>query len=168
MNNFFKVFLLTLTVLTSGSISAQKTDLKLNLKKGETFNMKMDMNNVIDQEMMGNKVHVEQNISTETELKVEDVLANGNYLIGQTYKRVVMNVSSNGQSMSFDTDIEDAASPLASLNDLKGVTIKYELSPKGDISNVTGIDEILKDVGTLQAKTISGIIDKDKLEGAFS
>jgi len=168
MNLFLNAFLLTLTVLTTGSISSQKTDLELHLKKGETYKMKMEMGNIVDQEMMGNKVHIDQKITTETELKVEDILANGNYLIGQTYKRVAMNVSSNGQSMSFDTDIKDAASPLASLNDLKGASIKYELSPKGDISNVTGIDEILKNAGALQAKTISGIIDKDKLAGAFS
>ena len=151
------------------SISAQKTDIKLNLKEGDSYLFKMAMNNVVNQDMMGMKVQVDQNMTTETGFNVIGIAENGNYLVKQTYKRVVMDISTNGQKMHFDSDAEDAAeSPLSSIKKIVGVTLTYELSPKGDVSNVKGIDKLLQDMAPAQAKMLSEIADKDKLSNIFS
>ena len=160
--------LTALVIFASFATYAQKTDIRLNLKKGDVYSMNMKMANVIDQEMMGTKIEANQEVTTETEIRVADVLPNGNYIIEQTYKRLTLSMNTNGQEMSYDTDAEDASSPLASLKSLKDATIKYELTPKGDISDIRGLNEIIGGMSPSQAKMISGIADKDKMSSTFS
>ena len=169
MKLIIKTVLFTLILLASTNINAQKADVKLSLNKGDVYNFRMEMNNIINQEVMGVKMAIEQNINTVMTFEVNDVLGNGNYMVEQTYKRVIMDMTSNGQNMSFDTDIDDASSPLSVINKLKEVSIKYELSPKGDISNITGYDELLNSLsGAQQTKILSGILNKDNLSNFFS
>jgi hypothetical protein len=168
MKKTLRLSLTALVIFASFSFYAQKTDIKLNLKKGDVYMMKTQMSNVIDQDMMGMKIKVDQDVTTETEIKVADVLANGNYIIEQTYKRLTLSMNTNGQKLSFDTDVEDASSPLALLKKLKDATIKYELTPKGDISNVSGLNELITGMDPRQANMVSGIVDKDKMAGTFN
>jgi len=168
MKRILNLCLLTLVLSASVSIYAQKTDIRLKLKKGDVYLMKTRMNNVVDQDMMGMKIKVDQNVTTETVLKVTDVLANGNYIVEQTYKRLAIDMNTNGQKLSYDTDVEDASSPLALLKNLKDATIKYELTPKGEISNISGLNELLTGMNPQQAKMVSGIADKDKMASTFS
>jgi hypothetical protein len=162
--------LLTLILLTTISAFAQQTEMKLKLSKGDIFEFNTGMNTNINQEMMGMKMEISQKYTTVFAFEVKEVLSNGDYLINQTYKRIVIEANTNGRILNYDSDNDETSSPLAAIGNLKGAVISYNLSPGGKVSEVNGLNEIGNKMGNNpQIKNMWKSIANDKLlESTFS
>ena len=96
--------LLLLGVMTS-VFAQEKYDLRLNLKKGQTFTYQVTVNNPMTIIMMGQKMEIKQNQTINYTYKVLDV-KDGNYQMEINIDRIQISSSSMGQEMNIDTDSE--------------------------------------------------------------
>lgn len=96
--------LLLLGVMTS-VFAQEKYDIRLNLKKGQTFTYQGTANNPMTISMMGQQIELKQTQTVTYTYKVLDV-KDGNYLMELNIDRVQMSSSSMGQEMNVDTDSE--------------------------------------------------------------
>ena len=96
--------LLLLGVMTS-VFAQEKYDLRLNLKKGQTFTYQVTLNNPMTISMMGQKMEIKQNQTINYTYKVLDV-KDGNYQMEINIDRIQISSSSMGQEMNIDTDSE--------------------------------------------------------------
>lgn len=96
--------LLLLGVMTS-VFAQEKYDLRLNLKKGQTFTYQGTANNPMTISMMGQQIELKQTQTVTYTYKVLDV-KDGNFLMEVNIDRVQMSSSSMGQEMNVDTDSE--------------------------------------------------------------
>jgi hypothetical protein len=137
-----KILILTgiIFFLSSGTSHAKKTYLLLKLQKGATYEMATSTLNLIDQDMMGQKIQIEQVTDMVVSYQVIDVLPNGNYLIEYALSKIKLQTKMNGQETVKDSEGTDN-NPLKGLIENK---LKIEISPKGEISKVEGIEEFAK------------------------
>ncbi len=96
--------LLLLGVMTS-VFAQEKYDLRLNLKKGQTFTYQLTLNNPMTISVMGQQMELKQNQTITYTYKVLDV-KDGNYLMEYNIDRVQVSSSSMGEEMNVDTDSE--------------------------------------------------------------
>ena len=97
--------LLLLGVITS-VFAQEKYDLRLNLKKGQTFTYQVTANNPMTFSMMGQQVELKQAQTINYTYKVLDI-KDGNYLMEINIDRMQVFSSSMGrQEMNIDTDSE--------------------------------------------------------------
>lgn len=94
--------LLLLGVMTS-VFAQEKYDLRLNLKKGQTFTYQVTANNPMTISMMGQQMEMKQTQTITYTYKVQDV-KDGNYLMEINIDRMQVSTSSMGQEMNLDTD----------------------------------------------------------------
>ena len=95
--------LLLLGVMTS-VFAQEKYDLRLNLKKGQTFTYQVTANNPMTFSMMGQQVELKQAQTINYTYKVLDI-KDGNYLMEINIDRMQVFSSSMGrQEMNIDTD----------------------------------------------------------------
>lgn len=142
------IFFLSIIFLTGNSIKASsKVLLRLSLQKGTNYEMTMNVTSVIDQEMMGQKMKIDQNMEYVFNYLVLDELPNQNYLIEYSLVRYKMNVKVNGQDVNLDSENTDASNPLNGiLNSLTKTKLKLEINPRGQAEKVEGIDELAKKI----------------------
>ena len=102
MKKFILHTLLLLGVMTS-VFAQEKYDIRLNLKKGQTFTYQVTLNNPMTISMMGQQMEIKQNQTITYTCKVLDI-KDGNYLMETNIDRVQVSSSSMGQEMNVDTD----------------------------------------------------------------
>lgn len=167
-----KRILSIVVILSLGSMSAfaQKVKVELDLKKGDVYQMVVEMENTINQEMMGQAMNMKQNMVVTMQTKVLDVLANGNYKIEQSYERMKLEVNVNGQQMSLDSD-GDALNPQnAALAKVKEAVIQYDVTPSGKVSSVSGFEELMQSLGNSPqaAGMMKGMMNDDMMVNFFN
>ena len=96
--------LLLLGVMTS-VFAQEKYDIRLNLKKGQTFTYQVTLNNPMTISIMGQQMEIKQNQTINYTYKVLDV-KDGNYQMEINIDRMQISSSSMGQEMNVDTDSE--------------------------------------------------------------
>lgn len=139
------LFIIAILLVLNAVQAESKVLLRLNLHKGTTYQMTMAMNNNIDQEMMGQKMKIDQKMGMVFSYQVLDVLPNKNFMIEYSIMKVKMNMNINGQEMNFDSEGTDAGNPMnASLGSLVSNKLKIELDPKGQVERVEGLEEYTK------------------------
>jgi len=162
--------LLISTFLFASSLQAKsKVMLRLNLQKGTTYEMTMATNNLIDQEMMGQKMKMDQKMEMGFSYQVLDVLPNKNFQIEYSMLRMNLNMNINGQDVNMDSESTDESNPMnKALKDLVNIKIKLELTPKGSIENVEGMDQYEKKLAGNQqmAQSMQMFLNKDNF-GSF-
>ncbi len=139
-----KTALLLIAVSLFFTISTQaktKKLLRFNLQKGSVYEMTTDMNNIMDQEVMGQQVKMDQKMKMIATMTVEDVLPNNNILVSYIYKSMKMDMSTMGNTMSFDTDKQDDNNPASeAFKRLTKIKLKMEITPLGKVVNIEGFD----------------------------
>jgi hypothetical protein len=149
MNHIFKYLaaLIFLIASTPDNLSAKKTEIKLHLKKGQQFEYVVTETLSTEQRFGGNPVEIEQIIKLTINQVVLDKLRNGNYLIQADYKRFTFEKDSPEGNQGYDSN---AANNIKSLDDVLSrmtmLHLKYEISPVGVVSNLTGFEDLIKDV----------------------
>ena len=137
--------LLLLGVMTS-VFAQEKYDLRLNLKKGQTFTYQVTANNPMTISMMGQQMEIKQAQTVTYTYKVLDV-KDGNYLMEINIDRVQISSSSMGQEMNVDTDSEakdETSTQLRKIVNQKvtqWVDVKFKLlgEPEGEL-----VDDLVK------------------------
>ena len=171
MKKAIKLLIVAL-IISATTVSAQKTSLQLHLKKGDVYTQHTQMNNTMNQQMMGQSISMEQKTTMVTSLKVVDVSGSGNYILEQSYLQIKIDMNMNGQNMTIDTENTGSSSPLiAPFAKMKEAKVRFEVSPSGAISNVSGLNEILNVVTRNNPQTsniIKNMVSESTLAAAFS
>ena len=102
MKKFILYTLLLLGVMTS-VFAQEKYDIRLNLKKGQTFTYQVTYNTPTMISMKGQQVGIKQNQTITYTCKVLDV-KDGNYLMENILDRLQASFSSMGEEENLDTD----------------------------------------------------------------
>ena len=160
------LFIITFLLLANIS-QAKKVTLKLKLHKGTTFEMNMISNNIIDQEMMGQKMRIDQKMEMTFSYQVLNILPTKNFLIEYSLVKVKMDINMGGQEVHIDSDKPDPSNPMnTSLTSLISSKLKFEMNPKGQIEKVEGLEEFSKKLGEnpQMAQTMSIFMDDKSFE----
>ncbi len=168
--NKIKTLALLLTVsLFTTFTSAKNADIRLKLTKGDVYTINMEMINDIQQVAMGNKMNIKQNMTIDMYMKVTDVLSNGNYKMEQSYGGLKMDMDVNGQKMTMDANDpnNEMSKPLAAMKD---VIISFEVDSKGEVTNITGYEELFEKIGANAqvVNMVKGFANQENMSKFFS
>lgn len=134
-------------LLTFSTAQARKVLLRMNLQKGSTYEMNMNSTSNIDQEMMGQNMKIVQKMDLASLYKVSDILPNKNFRIEYSVLKMKMDMDINGNQMTFDSQNPDDSNPMGSLmKTIVAAKINFDLSPTGKVENVSGLDELSKQI----------------------
>lgn len=159
MKNFKLLILLTL-ILSETHLFSQKFNLKLNLEKGKTYKQISHQEVVTEQDFMGQSIIVTITITGEMEYFVKDII-DDNYNMDVKFVRLGTVIESPEGKMEFNSDMpteDDIFSML--LSKFVGKTFSMEITKKGKIPKITGINEIIDE----QINQLSGLLPKENLE----
>lgn len=118
-----------------------KVLLRLNLEKGDNYEMTMVMDNDMDQEAMGQKMKILQKMEMVTSYKVLDVLADKNYVLEYTFKRMKLNTNVNGQQSVVDSEGAEDNPMTKAIKNMTDLKLKVTLNSLGKVQKVEGIEE---------------------------
>ena len=140
--------LLLLGVMTS-VFAQEKYDLRLNLKKGQTFTYQLTANNPMTISMMGQQMEMKQTQTITYTYKVQDI-KDGNYLMEINIDRMQVSTSSMGQEMNLDTDSDakdEGTSQLRKIVNQKVTQwVDAKLKPLGEPEGEAVDDQVKKAV----------------------
>ncbi len=151
--------ILSLFILTSCiSGFSQTNDLKLQLQAGESYQTHMFVTNGMVQEVWDKKVNLSYGTHLEINLKVEQVLENGNAVLSQEMQSIVVKAREGSHELVLSSENPQAAyyEPLKKITTMD---LSFEVSPIGELSNFNGYSELQNLIqNTQQAKAILGNI----------
>jgi hypothetical protein len=168
--NLFSLFFALLFFIASSIQAQSKVLLRLNLHKGTTYEMTMASVNQINQEMMGQKMKIDQKMEMVFSYVVVDVLPDKNFLIEYSFLKMKLDMDINGQKVVMDSE-SDSTDPMnASIKDLISLKLKLTLNPKGEVQKVEGLEEYGKKLsGNPQmAQTMQMFIDENNFKTFFA
>ncbi|HLN72010.1 MAG TPA: DUF6263 family protein [Prolixibacteraceae bacterium] len=124
-----------------------KALLRLNLEKGDTYQMTLTSDNNIDQQMMGQQMKILQKMEMVSSYKVLDKLADNSYVIEYSFVKMKMDMDVNGQKVTIDSEStgEDVVSK--TIKDVTSLKLKFTMNSMGKIQTVEGIDEYKQRIG---------------------
>lgn len=144
-----KFFTILLVTLFSVSLlqAKSKTAIKLNPKKGTTYVITNITESKIDQEMMGNKMKIDQKMTMVYNYLVLDVLPDQHFLIEYSIDKVEMDMNMNGNPFKISSEntatYNTANDALKVMKELK---LKFVINAKGKIDQLTGVDEYVSKI----------------------
>lgn len=118
-----------------------KVLLRLNLEKGENYEMTMVMDNDMDQEYMGQKMKILQKMEMVTSYKVLDVLPDKNYVLEYAFKRLKINMDANGNQSVIDSQGAEDNPMTKAIKDMTDLKLKITLNSLGKVQKVEGMEE---------------------------
>lgn len=125
----------------------QKFDLKLKLKKGQKFGLKMVTNQKMSQTMMGQQQKMNRMTTMGMSFEVLAVDDNGNMSIKTTYQNIHTRMEGPMGVMEYDSTRPQqpgADNPMSAMyKAMLGQSFITKLSPKGQILEINGIDEMV-------------------------
>ena len=131
---------------TSPSLYAKKSEIRLLLKKGQKFEYQISGAFKAEKELGDKPIVIEQKMELTIDQVVLDQLRNGNYLIQADYKRFTLEINSQDKILKYDSDSSNNQPWFNKLlSGLTKLSIKYEVSPLGIVSNLKGFEEFIKD-----------------------
>lgn len=139
------LFLITILLAANPVQAKSKVLLRLNLQKGSVYEMTQTTTTNIDQEMMGQKMKIDQKMEMVFTYQVLDVLPNKNYQIEYSVMKTKLNTNINGQEKNLDSESSDQSSPMSSiLKDICTTKLTLEINPRGQVEKLEGIDVLAK------------------------
>ncbi|KQN37991.1 hypothetical protein ASE92_00655 [Pedobacter sp. Leaf41] len=151
---FFKIF--SILFYLTLSVSAQKTYvLKQNFPIGKKYTFSMVSDQIINQEISGQKINLNQNIGTDYIFDIR----NGDNMskdIDVVYSRIFMKSSGMGNTMMMDSNDPDTTK-VNPFRGIKGASFRMEIAPDGSIKSLTGIDAMLNKMTFRMSKDSSVI-----------
>lgn len=145
--NYLSIILIILIFSASTVQAKSKVLLRLNLQKNAVYEMNMQSNSDINQEMMGQNMKISQKLQMIFSFHVTDVLPNKNFQIQYSMDRMKMDVDVNGNQISFDSQNPDENSPLGPvLKAMNAMKVTFELTPLGKVTQVSGLDEVVQKI----------------------
>lgn len=121
-----------------------KVLLRLNLKKGTTYETTMTTNTLIDQEVMGQQMKITQYMEMVISYHVLDVLSNNNFKMDYTFDKIKLSNLVNGQEIVMDSDGSQDNPINKVFKDMVGYKIEVEMTPRGKVEQVKGLDQFVQ------------------------
>lgn len=132
--------------------SAQQYDLKLNLKKGQHYTQAMAMNMNLTQSIAGQEMNIVTVMHFDFNEVVTAINAKGDFVIESQYTHMTMDLDAMGQKMNYDSNVKDTSednlmkSYAAALDQMMGKKFTVTITPKGKVTEVKGLKEVLAGV----------------------
>jgi len=121
--------------------------LRMHLKQGEVFHVTSINRQHISQEIMGQKMTLDQVTTMAYRWEVTHVANSGNATVKITYTRLAMAQEQNGQKRAFDSASGKPPSDFFKGLDLMvGKAFTVELTPQGKVAQVQGLDKVFRQV----------------------
>lgn len=121
--------------------------LKMNLKKGTSYLFSTNIDQVINQEVMGSKMDIKQQTQVDYVYEVLENNAQG-MKIKSTYQSMAIQMETPQGSMQFDSKSkENEETPLKAVGNMVGKSFFMYLSPQGEVTKVEGMQDILNTIG---------------------
>lgn len=141
----FTLLAISVLLICNSFQAHSKVLIRLNLQKGNTYEMTMASNNIIDQEMMGQKIKIDQKMNMVFSYHVLDILPNHNFLIEYSIVKMKLDMNMNGQEMTLDSESTDENNPMNEVfKGLNSMKLKIELTPLAQVERVEGLEEYTK------------------------
>jgi hypothetical protein len=115
--------------------------LRLNLQKGTAYEMIMTAANQIDQEMMGQKMKIDQKMEMAFSYKVLDVSPDQKFRIEYSFLRMKLDMNVNGQEVKMNSESTDNNPMDAGLKELLSLKLIMTLNQLGQVEKVEGLNE---------------------------
>ncbi|QDW27560.1 hypothetical protein FFJ24_023075 [Pedobacter sp. KBS0701] len=151
--------------LISISSFAQKTYvLRQNYPTGYRYDFTINSDQIINQKIGGQDVHLTQNIGTDYTFDITEG-HNGEKDVKVTYNRIFMKSVAMGTTMTYNSDEQDITKKNP-FSGLKGASFFMTVTPNGGIKTVAGIDKMLDNIAarmttdTSQVKQIKNALSK--------
>jgi hypothetical protein len=138
-------------------------DLRLNLEAGQSFGLKMVMDQKIDQDVQGQKVAMTQQMGVGYTFAVESVEPDGTAWVKTTYDWVMMKHDTPMGKTEYDSANPPEEIPLMAKGSatLVGNSISMLLEPKGTVLEVKGLDalfqKMLEEIDIPQGPAFEGV-----------
>ncbi len=132
-------FLIFLVVVNTNTFAGKL--LRLNLQKGTTYEMAMTAANQIDQEMMGQKMKIDQKMEMVFSYKVLDVLSDQKFVVEYSFQKMKIDMNMNGQEMKMSTESTDNNPTDAGLKELLSLKLIMTANQMGQVEKVEGLNE---------------------------
>ncbi|MGB9722517.1 MAG: DUF6263 family protein [Chloroflexia bacterium] len=141
--------LLLLAMLSSCAPAspAEKVTLRYHLQKGQTYSLRMNMEQKITQSLLGQNIVVNQTLGLDMHYDVQDVDAPGNMTGRVTIGAVRYRMESPMGKIEYDSQKPTPADPTSQvLSALVGASFTMKISPTGEVLEVSGIQEMVEEV----------------------
>ncbi|AWI25166.1 DUF6263 family protein [Flavobacterium pallidum] len=135
---------LSIVVLFIGicSMSAQKTALKLNLAKGETYYQNMNVDAVIEQSFEGQNMTMNMKADMQLSYKVT-AFENAVFTLEARYRKMTLSMSMPQGNMSFDSDKKDEKDVFSTvLGAIIDKPFIMKITTAGKITEVSGTETV--------------------------
>ncbi|WP_134091194.1 DUF6263 family protein [Olivibacter sp. XZL3] len=132
-------------------IGAERTQqsvlLKMNLKKGASYLFSTNIDQLVNQEVMGNKMDIKQQTQVDYLYQVLENNAQ-DMKIKCTYQNMSIHMETPQGDLHFDSkSAENAEGPLKPVGNMVGKSFFMYLNPEGEVTKVEGMQEILNAIG---------------------
>ncbi len=136
-----------LIVLVFSHCSKDLYPLKFNPQSGVSYKFTSKLTQVIAQEMMGQKVNMEQKMGFEYLFKIIDAPAGGDASIEVTYSRITLDVDNEMMKIHFDSDNikpeDNDNAMVAVFSALKGVQYNMVVGQDGSVKKMEGLEKMI-------------------------
>jgi predicted secreted protein len=169
MKNYrVKIFTTIICGLISISAFAQKTYvLRQNYPTGYRYDFSITSDQIINQKIGGQDVHLTQNIGTDYTFDITEGHS-GEKDVKVTYNKIFMKSVGMGNTMIFNSDDQDSTKKNP-FSGLKGASFYMIVAPNGAIKSVAGIDIMLNKMAAKMTTDTSQVKQiKDALSKQFS
>lgn len=146
-----------------------KVLLRINLEKGAEYQMTMNMDNNIDQEIHGTKIKMFQKMEMVTSYKVLDILPDKSYRIEYSMLKMKTDMDINGQKVVLNTDSVGDNVAAKNMKEICNLKMKFTMNSQGKIISIEGIDEYAKMISKNPqlAQTLSMFSNEANFKGSF-
>lgn len=149
---FTKPFsLFTAAFMITAASFAQSPSGKLNLSKGQKLQVENNIQSLITQEMMGQKMEISIEANTTHQVEVKDKKASS-YAVASTLKKLTTNGSAMGQTLNFDSDKKE------DLDGEMGKAVKDQLNVEKDVE-LDEAAEVINARKTAMPEMSGGLMD---------
>jgi hypothetical protein len=169
MKNYrVKIFTTIICGLISISAFAQKTYvLRQNYPTGYRYDFSITSDQIINQKIGGQHVHLTQNIGTDYTFDITEGHS-GEKDVKVTYNKIFMKSVGMGNTMIFNSDDQNSTKKNP-FSGLKGASFYMIVTPNGAIKSVAGIDIMLNKMAAKMTTDTSQVKQiKDALSKQFS
>ncbi|MCK4330156.1 hypothetical protein KAX02_09965 [candidate division WOR-3 bacterium] len=146
----FGVLMAVLTVcfVTSCIKDKEKIQLRLCLQAGESYNLRMVVEQKISQTIQEQTQDILQTIGTGYTFDVEDVDFNGSITVKVTYHSILFKQDGPMGKFEYDSSNPPVAIPPMAMgfNALVGQSFTMIISPEGNVKDIYGVDEMLSNM----------------------
>jgi hypothetical protein len=168
MNYRIKILSTIICGLISISAFAQKTYvLRQNYPTGYKYDFSITSDQIINQKIGGQDVHLNQNIGTDYTFDITEG-HNGEKDVKVTYNKIFIRSVAMGNTMTYNSDDQDSTKKNP-FSGFKGASFYMTVTPNGGIKTVAGIDKMLDNMAARMTKDTSQVKQiKNALSKQFS